>query len=125
MVNFRRVRHVIEKMYDGRATITEYRKRRDDDTKTTHTEPFVAYESLPCRLSRENAYVAAVSQGGQAAAVTQTVKLFTLPTVSILPGSKITVRQDGKTEEFRYSGYAAHYSTHQEIVLELWNGEKA
>jgi hypothetical protein len=40
----------------------------------------------------------------------------------VKPGSKLTITQNDMTTEYQSSGKPAFYSTHQEIVLELFKG---
>lgn len=123
MMNFTGVREAIESLYSGRLTITEYVSAIDAATKQTKQTESVTFSNVPCRLSRET--VTSAVTDGPAAPCGQIVKLFVGPGVTVRPGSRLTVTQDGKTEDFRYSGYPAHYSTHQEIVLERWNSTRA
>ena len=108
-----------ERLYTGRCTITEYRQLRDEATRISSGSEVVIAEDIPCRLSYEKIVAAG---GGRAAAVSQQVKLFLAPEVVVAPGSKITVEQDGRRQEFAASGEPAVYATHQEVMLELAEG---
>ena len=77
-------------------------------------------ENQPCRLSFEN--IAATAQTETAATVSQGIKLFMSPEISIQPGSKILVRQNGMCGVYKASGEPAIFRTHQEIILELFKG---
>ena len=57
-----------------------------------------------------------------ASAVVQIAKVFLAPEIKVKPGSKLSVTQNGVTTEYKSSGEPAFYSTHQEIVLELFKG---
>ena len=59
---------------------------------------------------------------GDTAELTQSVKLFCAPEVTILEGSRVTVTQNGVTGEYARSGMAAMYDTHAEYVLEAFRG---
>lgn len=72
----------------------------------------------PCKLSFET--IAATVQTDTAAALSQGTKVFLSPDVSIKAGSKLTVTQNGVTTAYKSSGVPAVYSTHQEIMLELF-----
>lgn len=113
-------RKAIESTYDGVAVVEEYQKVKDEVSKLTSGKPVVVLENQPCRLSFERLQIA--NQTESAASVTQTTKLFISPDITIKPGSKITVSQAGKTDEYTYSGVPAVYDTHQEIVLKLFEG---
>ena len=113
-----KVRKALEKGYDGTFTVTEHKKI----TKPNHTTGFsdvVVIENQPCRLSFSSSPSAT---GGDIAEINQTVKLFFAPEINVKEGSKITVTQNGITTEYKQSGVPAVYSTHQEILLELFRG---
>ena len=111
-------RKAIEATYFGSMSVTEQRKVKDGESKLTKTELVMVLGDQPCKLSFEMVKVAAASD--TAASVTQVTKLFVSPDISIKPGSKITVTQDGITEDYTHSGVPARYPTHQEIMLELF-----
>lgn len=111
-------RQAQESLYEGVATIIEYKKVKDEKTKTTKYENITIVEDQPCRVSFSN--ITTVSQGDSAASKKQTIKLFISPDITIKPGSKIIVTQNGITTDYTYSGVPARYSTHQEIMLELF-----
>ena len=58
--------------------------------------------------------------GDPCTGVAQTIKLFLEPEPVVPPGSRIEVTQQGRTESYAQSGKAAVYSSHQEILLEIW-----
>lgn len=91
---------------------------KDPDTKVTRQEEVLVQEGIPCHLSYSSAVPAAGSS--TAASVVQSIKLFLAPEPVIPPGSRIEVTQQGRTENYDQSGQAAVYSSHQEILLELW-----
>lgn len=64
--------------------------------------------------------IAATVQTDTAAALSQGVKVFLSPNVSIKAGSKLTVTQNGVTTAYKSSGVPAVYPTHQEIILTLF-----
>lgn len=118
MTVFERARKAIESTYDGIATVTIHEKVTDKKTHLTGYQDMVVLEKQPCRLSFQN--ISSAKKNEQAAGITQVTKLFISPSVAIEPGSKITVTQAGMTTDYTYSGVPAVYSTHQEIVLELF-----
>lgn len=111
-------RRAQESTYEGFCTIIEYRSVKDEKTKLLNEKEVIVMENQPCKLSfgKSNAVV----QTETAAAVSQEIKLFLAPEIQVNSGSKIVVTQNGKTEAYSASGKPAVYSTHQEIVLELF-----
>ena len=111
------MRFTLERMYSGTCDVVQYVQTTDPVTKKTLFGEQTVFAMQPCRLS----YAAApVTGDGNAAAVTQEIKLFISPDVSIKSGSKIVVTQNGKTTAYANSGEPRLYPTHQEISLKLW-----
>ena len=111
-------RKAIEATYDGTCRIYGMRSVKDPDTKVTRQEEVLVQEGIPCHLSYSSTTPAAGSS--TVTVVIQTIKLFLAPESVIPPGSRIEVTQQGRTESYGQSGKAAVYSSHQEILLELW-----
>jgi hypothetical protein len=115
-----KIRKIIESMYDGTCTITEHQKVKKEN-KSTGFQDVVVLESEPCRLSFKT--ISNTNHTDTAAsAVTQITKVFLAPEIQVKPGSKLTITQNGVTNEYKSSGEPAIYSTHQEIILELFKG---
>ena len=115
-----KTRKAIESLYDGRCTITEHQKVKKEN-KSTGFEDVVVQENIPCRLSFKT--INNTNQTDSAAsAVVQITKVFLAPEIMVKPGSKLTITQNNITTEYKSSGEPAFYSTHQEIVLELFKG---
>lgn len=110
-------RKAIESQYEGLLTVTEYQDVTNPVTHITHSKKVVVLENQPCKLSFET--ITTAIQTETAATISQAVKLFVSPDVTIKPGSMLTVTQNGVTTEYTSSGVAAVYPTHQEIMLEL------
>ena len=113
-----KVRRALEKGYDGTFSVIEHKKV----TKPNHTTGFSDVEVLvdqPCRLSFSGN---PSTSDGNVAEISQTVKLFFAPEITIKEGSKVIVTQNGVTTEYKQSGTPAIYSTHKEIFLELFKG---
>lgn len=104
--------------YDGTVTVSEWEKTKDPETGLTHQGEKILLKNQPCHLSAESN--AAATQTSSIAQVSQIIKLFISPDLSIKPGSKITVTQAGITAVYVHSGKAAVYDTHQEIILDLF-----
>lgn len=110
-------RKAIESTYTGLLTVTEYQAVKDPVTHITKNQKVVVLENQPCKLSFETITTAVQTEA--AATISQAVKLFVSPDVTIKAGSMITVTQNGVTTEYTSSGVPAIYPTHQEIMLEL------
>lgn len=115
-----RARKSIEILYNGRCTITEYQKVTKAN-KSTGFEEVTVLTDQPCKLSFGTINSASSTDSG-ASAVSQIVKVFISPDITIKPGSKLTITQNGVTTVYKNSGQPAVYSTHQEVTLELFEG---
>lgn len=113
------VRKAIEATYTGECSISEYQKYEKSNGATGFQETSVLADQA-CRLSFEQ--VTTTNPSDTATALTQVAKIFISPDISIKPGSKISVTQDGITTEYKNSGESALYSTHQEVMLDLFDG---
>ena len=114
------VKKAIEKLYNGRCTITEYQKVKKAN-KSTGFEEVTVLTDQPCKLSFTKTNSTSPTNSG-ASAVSQTVKVFISPDIIVKPGSKLTITQNGITTEYKNSGQPSLYSTHQEISLESFKG---
>lgn len=111
-------RKAIEATYDGTCRIYGMQSVKDPVTKVTRQEEVLVQEGIPCHLSYSSTAPAAGSD--TVTAVVQTIKLFLAPELVVPSGSRIEVAQQGREESYGQSGKAAVYSSHQEILLELW-----
>ena len=114
-----KIRKAKESMYIGVLTVVEYRKVKNED-KTTGFEEVIVLENEPCKLSFKN--VTSTSDTQSFSVLAQSISLILSLDVIIRAGSKIIVNQNGITQEYKNSGAAAVYTTHQEIILELFKG---
>ena len=114
-----KTRKVIESLYEGRCTITKYQKIKKEN-KSTGFQEVVVHEDIACRLSFKA--INSTNPSDTASAVAQTIKLFLAPEIDVKPGSKMTITQNGKTTDYKCSGQPAFYSSHQEVILELFEG---
>lgn len=115
-------RKALEKLWTDRATITQWEKVTDPETKLTEFQETPLLENVPCKLSFETL---TSSNGEPVAAVQQAVKLFLSPDVTIPPGCKVTITRPNETERtlvFQSSGEPGMFHNHQEIQLELFKG---
>jgi len=112
-------RRAIESLYEGACTVYVRQKSVDPDTGETTFAESAEILNEPCRLSFSSITAAS---GGHVAQVSQSVKLFIRPGLTIPAGSKIVVTQAGTTQGYKQSGEGARYVTHQEVPLELLEG---
>ena len=111
-------RKAIEATYDGTCRIYGMQSVKAPVTKVTRQEEAIVQDGVACHLSYSNTAPAAGSD--TVAGVAQTIKLFLAPELVVPPGCRIEVTQQGRTESYAQSGKAAVYSSHQEILLEIW-----
>lgn len=111
-------RKAIEATYDGTCRIYGMQSVKDPVTKVTRQEEAIVQDGVACHLSYSSTALAAGSD--TVTGVAQTIKLFLEPEPVVPPGSRIEVTQQGRTESYAQSGKAAVYSSHQEILLEIW-----
>lgn len=114
-----KARKAIESLYNGECSIIEYQKIKKPN-KTTGFEEVTVIEHQPCRIAFKS--VTSAKEGLVNSSITQVIKLFIAPEITVKTGSKITVTQNGITTEYKSSGKPAMYETHQEIILELFDG---
>ena len=111
-------RKAVEATYDGTCRIYGMQSVKDPVTKVTRQEETLVQDGIACHLSYSSTALAAGSD--TVTGVAQTIKLFLEPEPVVPPGSRIEVTQQGRTESYAQSGKAAVYSSHQEILLEIW-----
>lgn len=114
------VRAAIESLYSGTFDVIGYESIVDPITLETKEQEVTLFQGLIGRLSYKT--VSPASENSIFSDVTQKIVLFTAPEHQINPGSKIVITQNGRTTEYKSSGQAAVYSSHQEIQLELFKG---
>lgn len=107
-------------LWTGKCTIYEYTDITHPNTYQTTQELVPVLEDEPCRLSYNREQSTNIQSG--AAVVSQSITLFIRPDLVIKPGSVIEITQNGVTEKYKGSGKPAVYRNHQEIVLELYEG---
>ena len=114
-----RIKKAKESMYTGLCTVVEYRKVKNENKSTGFKEEIVL-ENVPCKLSFKN--ISSNIETDKASVINQSISLILAPEVKINPGSKIIVTQNKIITIYKNSGESAVYSTHQEIILELFKG---
>lgn len=113
-----KAKKAIQSQWKGRMTVIEYVKQKDPVTKQTDFVEQTVLEDKPCRVSFKT--IATTQNSNGVAEQLQGVKLFCSPDLTIKPGSKIIVTQNGVTTEYQSSGVPAVHTNHQEIMLTLF-----
>lgn len=108
-------RKAIERLYDGICTITGMQEVIKE-SGATGFEPVEICTDQPCRLSFG---ISRTNTGEAATETTHEAKLFLAPEIVIPAGSRVTVKQNDSTWEYKLSSTPAVYSTHQEIRFSL------
>lgn len=117
MINYRRYRRQIERMYEDQCTISRYADVNDPVTRETKQEPKPIYEDQPCKLSQTG-----LPRNGQtedANNVQYDAKLFIAPELEIKQGDLIAVTRaaTGRIEKYVAGKPFPPYPSHQEINL--------
>lgn len=107
----------LQKLWKDTCTVVVREKVTDEQTKITDFVEITLFQDQPCKLSFESL---AAADDGNAAAITQSAKLFIDSDLEIPPGSKITVTRQGREYAYQRSGEAGVFTYHQEIMLEPW-----
>lgn len=108
-------RAALESTYEGVCAVYEKRDVKDPVTGKTRQEWVLVLVDEPCALSQSS--LPAATQTVTADQVNYDAKLFVSPDVVILPGSRITVEQNGMVFQGEQAGQPFRYATHQEIKL--------
>lgn len=108
----------IKSLWKGRCDIYVQQLVINPSNQRNERKEVLFKENEPCRLSFTT--IPTTQETDTAALLRQGVKLFISKDIDVPPGSKIVVRQEGKTTTYVKSGEPAVYSYHQEINLELF-----
>lgn len=114
------VKNPLATLWVGRCTIYEYEDVVDPKTYQTTQKEVPVLIDEPCRLSYNYEQATNIQSG--AAVVSQSITLFIRPDLVIKPGSVIEITQNNVKERYHGSGQPAIYSNHQEIILQLYDG---
>lgn len=112
MINYKRHRKAIEKLYEDKVTISRYEKIRVNG-ETKLVLQLVCIDE-PCRLSQKS-----LGANGQTEAQNDIIyetKLFTSPDIEILQGDEIEVTRGTMTRKYT-AGEPYLYGSHQEVPL--------
>lgn len=117
MINYRRHRRQIERMYEDRATISRYDDVKDQKTKETKQELQQLYREQPCMLSQTG--LARNGQTEDANNLQYDAKLFIAPELEIKQGDVVAVTRaaTGRVETYSAGEPFPPYQSHQEINL--------
>lgn len=122
-MNLSFVRKDIERLYTDTCSIIEYCSVTDPVTHITSPNHEVTVrENVPCRVSHKYNTLAPAASG-DVPSIELHSKLIISPDVQVKPGSKIVVTRDGVSTAYKCSSAPARYFTHQEIMMELLEGE--
>lgn len=113
-------KNVLQRLYNGRADVYEYKMVKDEKTKLTKSQEVKVFEQIPCRVSHKRIYPVQSNQNVPTAQME--IKLFLSNIYTIEPGSKIVVTQNTRERVYQSSGIPAVYSSHQEIILKELKG---
>lgn len=113
------VRKVIESTYQDVCNIVEYQKIRDIDGSTKFQEVTVLTD-IPCRISFRTQNP--TDETESASGAKKEIELFISPDLKINAGSKIIVTHLNETINYKSAGVPSTYTTHQQIILELFKG---
>lgn len=114
-------RQVIESLYDRTCDVIEYKSSVNPINKRTENKVEVTVlTGQKCRVSYQT--ISKSNQSNPTNNITQIIKLFIAPEIKIKEGSKIVVTKGNLVETYKNSGIPAVYDTHQEIILENFEG---
>lgn len=119
---FKNKKNILAKLFTGVCDIYEYEQFLDTTSYITKQRAIIKYENMPCRVSYYNnsSNILASKENMFNNIITQKVKIFLDNDITIKPGSIIVVTQNGKMTKYKNSGEPAIYSSHQEIMLDIF-----
>lgn len=116
MINYRKYRRQIERLYEDKVTISRYKNSKDPVTKETKQKPQPMYLDVPCKLSQTG-----LARNGQTEAqndIQYDAKLFISPELEIKQGDLIAItRPSGQVERYVAGKPFPPYPSHQEVNL--------
>ncbi|WP_028559022.1 DUF6093 family protein [Paenibacillus pinihumi] len=117
MINYRRHRRAIEKMYEDKATISRHKPGKNPDTRVTEQKLQAVYEDQPCKLSQTG-----LARNGQTEAqndLQYDAKLFIAPELEVMQGDVVAVTRGatGRVEMYTAGQPFPPYSSHQELLM--------
>lgn len=113
-----RLSKAVSRLWTSKCDVVNYVNTTDEQTHITRMKEVTILADVPCRVSFKT--IKEAQQTEAPARVEQIIKLFVASDINIPIGSKVIVKQNGVTSEYKASGVSAVYSAHQEIVLEYF-----
>ncbi len=112
----------IKKLFNGYCDIYEYINFKDEETKITEKKLEIKHQNILCRISyyKNMSNISTLKNDSYNNKIKQDVKLILQNDIKIKAGSVITVRQNGKEMKYKNSGEPILYSSHQELMLEIF-----
>lgn len=116
-------KNTLKLLYTGFCNIYEYESFIDENTFIKKQKSFLKYENVPCRVSYyKNSYnFLGAKENLFNNSINQRVKIFLDNDIQIKAGSLIVVTQNGKTTKYKNSGEPVVYTSHQEIMLDIFD----
>ena len=113
----------IERLYVDTCTIIEYCSTVNPVTHiTSPNQEVIAYENVPCKVSHKDRILYPAASG-DVPSINLMSKLIISPDIQVKPGSKIIVTRNGVSTAYKCSSAPARHFTHQEIIIDLLEGE--
>lgn len=103
-----------ENFYNSTATITRF---QTEGGVINNACGVVEAEDVPCRVRYKS--IPHAGESGMAEKLTQVIKLYLSPEVSVKAGSRVLVTTNGVETAYVCAGEPAVYISHQEIELKL------
>lgn len=120
MIDLSKARKHIEKLYLDTCSVYEFQEVTDPETHMTTHELVLVYENVPCKISH---HVPQATGDGLVGSLSLSSRLICSPDLVIKAGSRIDVMRKGVTTSYSNSGEPARYFNHQEIMIDLLDGE--
>ncbi|MGK5512048.1 DUF6093 family protein [Brevibacillus formosus] len=115
LINYKRHRKQIERLYEDKCTIYRYEKETDPDTEETIQKPVAIYTDQPCRISQK-----ALGTNNQSEAqndIKYETKMFIAPELEIKQGDMVEATRGGVARKYE-AGEPFPYPTHQEVSIQ-------
>lgn len=115
LINYKRHRREIERLYEDRCTIYRYQKTTDPDTGETVLKPVAIYSDQKCHVSQKT--LGTNNQTDAQNNIAYETKLFIAPELDIKQGDMIAVTRGTVTRKYE-AGEPFLYPSHQEISIQ-------
>lgn len=115
MINYKRHRREIERLYEDTCTIYRYEKTTDPDTEETVQKAVAVYTDQACRVSQK--MLGTNNQTDAQNDIKYETKLFIAPELEIKQGDMIEVTRVNVTRKYE-AGEPFLYPSHQEVSIQ-------